>query len=196
MKRKLTKVIIVTGTPGTGKTTFAKELTKAMGADYVNVTRYVSEHKLYSGIDRQRRTKIIDVERTRRSLEKELKARGGLVVVDTHVPEGIVPKEIVKLAFVLRCDPTILENRLRAKKWKASKMRENLLAEIIDSCLIVAVKYYGWKKVVQLDTSHTELRQSVALAKRSIQRKPSKELKIDWLAKLEKKDLLDRYLRS
>lgn len=196
MKEKLAKVIIVTGTPGTGKTTFAKELTRAIGADYVNVTKYVSEHKLYSGIDRQRRTKIIDVERTRRGLQEELKATRGLVVVDTHVPDGIVPKEIVKLVFVLRCDPRILENRLRAKKWKTRKIRENLLAEIIDSCFIVTVKHYGWRKVVQLDTSRAKLRQTIALAKRSIKGKPSRELKIDWLTKLEKNGLLDRYLRS
>ena len=192
----MAKVIIVTGTPGTGKTTFAKELAKAIGADYVNVTKYVSEHKLYSGIDRQRRTKIIDVQRTRRRLHKELKAARGLVVVDTHVPDGIVPKEMVMLAFVLRCDPRILEGRLHAKKWKKSKIQENLLAEIIDSCLIVTVKHYGSRKAVQLDTSRTKLKQTIALAKRSIQGKPSRELKIDWLTELEKKDLLDRYLRS
>ena len=195
----MAKVIIVTGTPGTGKTTFAKELTRATGADYVNVTKYVSEHKLYGGIDRRRRTKIIDVERTRRGLQKELKAARGLVVIDTHIPDGIVPKKIVKLIFVLRCDPRILENRLRAKKWKTSKVRENVLAEIIDSCLIVTVKHYGWRKVVQLDTSRAKLRQTIALAKRAIRGKPSRELRIDWLAKLEKNgknDLLDRYLRS
>jgi adenylate kinase len=196
VKGKLANVIIVTGTPGTGKTTFAKELTRAIGADYVNVTKYVSEHKLYSGIDRQRRTKIIDVERTRRRLQKELKVTRGLVVLDTHVPDGIVPKQVVKLVFVVRCNPIILESRLRAKRWKTSKIRENVLAEIIDSCLIVAVKHYGWKKVVQLDTSHTKLKQTLAMAKRSIQGKPSRELKIDWLTELEKNGLLDRYLRA
>jgi adenylate kinase len=192
----LGRAIIVTGTPGTGKTTFAKELARAIGAEYVNVTKYVSKHKLYRGIDPQRRTKIIDLARTRRALQGELKAGRGLVVVDTHIPDGILPKETVKLVFVLRCDPRILENRLRAKKWNASKIRENVLAEIIDSCLFVTVKHYGWRKVVQLDTSHTKPRKSIALAKRCIQAKPTRELKIDWLTKLEKNGLLDRYLRS
>ncbi len=188
-------VIIVTGTPGTGKTTFARALAKTIGANYVNVTQHVSKHRLYRGIDRERRTTILDVPKTRASLKRELGAMSGLSVVDTHIPEEIISREIVKHVFVLRCHPRILENRLRGKKWKANKIRENVLAEVVDSCLSAGVKYFGWRKVIQIDTSRSNLPNCVASAKRFILGEPKKRIKIDWISKLEKEGLLDRYLK-
>lgn len=188
-------IIIVTGTPGTGKTTLARALAKAIEACYLNLTKFVSKHKLYSGTDRQRRTKIIDMARTRAHLKKELRMMHGPVVIDTHVPAGIVPGEMVKRVFVLRSDPRILEGRLRAKKWKANKIRENVLAEIVDSCLNSAVEQYGRRRVIQFDTSRMNMQECVALMKRSIAGRLGKRMKIDWLGKLEKEKSLERYLK-
>ena len=188
-------VIIVTGTPGTGKTALSRALAKALGARYINLTQFVFERKLHSGIDRERRTKIMDLARTRSSLRRELRAVTGPVVVDTHTPEGIVPREMVRQVFVLRCHPKVLEARLRAKKWKAKKIRENVLAEIVDSCLTAAVKQYGWRKVIQLDTSMRSVRPSVGMVRMAILGKPSRRIKVNWLARLEKEGLLDRYLK-
>lgn len=189
------EVIIVTGTPGTGKTTFSKALAKSIGAGYLNLTQYVSKHRLYSGIDRTRQTKIVNLARTRTSLRKELARKRGAFIVDSHIPEGIVPKQIVQRVFVLRCHPKILETRLRAKKWKPNKIRENVLSEIVDSCLTSAVKYYGWGKVIQLDTSSGNMRRCVALAEKSMRGRLPIRVRFDWLVKLEKQGLLDRYLK-
>jgi adenylate kinase len=188
-------VIIVTGTPGTGKTTFAKALAKTIGANYVNITRYVSKHSLYRGVDRERRTRIIDVSKTRASLKRELGTMHGLSVVDTHIPEEIIPREMVKQVFVLRCHPRILEGRLRRRRWKANKIRENVLAEVVDSCLSAGVKYFGWRRVIQIDTSRRNTQDCVASAKMSILGEPTKRIKIDWISKLEREGLLDCYLK-
>lgn len=188
-------IIIVTGTPGTGKTTFAKALAKSIGASYVNVTQHVSKHKLYRGVDRERRTKIMDVPKTRASLKRELRTMHTLSVIDTHIPEEIISRGMVRQVFVLRCHPKILEDRLRSKRWKASKIRENVLSELIDSCLSAGVKHFGWRKVVQIDTSRRNLRGCLVSAKRSISGEPTKRIKIDWISKLEREGLLDRYLK-
>jgi adenylate kinase len=195
MKLKLARVIIVTGTPGTGKTTLSSALAEALEARYLNLTRFVSNNKLYGGIDIQRGTKIIDMARTRARLKEKLEKMQGLVVIDTHVPDEIVPKEMVKRVFVLRTDPRILEHRLRAKKWRSSKIRENVLAEIVDSCLNSAVEHYSQRRVVQFDTSHMNIRDCIALMKRSTTGKAERSVKIDWLAKLEKEKSFERYLK-
>jgi adenylate kinase len=195
VKAKLRNVVVVTGTPGTGKTILSRALTKALGARYINLTQFVSRRKLYSDIDRKRQTKIVDVTRTRSSLTSEVGTTNRLVVVDTHIVEGIVPGGRVRQVIVLRCHPKVLEARLRAKKWKANKIRENVLAEIVDSCLTAAVKHYGWRRVVQLDTSRGSVRRSVGMIRRAILGKPDRRININWLASLEKEGLLDRYLK-
>jgi len=185
----------VTGTPGTGKTIFSKRLANEIGADCIALAELVSKHHLYRGVDRRRRSKIVDESRARSTLMTYL-ADDGLTVVDTHLPEGIVPEKATKQVFVLRCDPRILENRLRARRWRATKIQENILAELLDTCLIASVREYGLRRVVQLDTSHTPLKCSVSLAKQILTRRsPVQKIKIDWIATLGKEGSLDRYLR-
>jgi len=188
------QAIIVTGTPGTGKTTFAKKLAKEIGVDYVALTQFVSERKLYTGFDRERGSRVVNLARVHASLNRLLLQTRRPTIVDTHIPEGIIPKGLVKLVFVLRCHPRILERRLSKKKWKQNKIRENVLAEMLDVCLINAVKWFGLSRVVQLDTSRISVNKCVATAKRILNQPAQRRVKIDWIATLDKEHSLARYL--
>jgi adenylate kinase len=189
------KTIIVTGTPGTGKTTFAKKLAKEIAADYVALTQLVSERKLYTGFDRERESRVVNLPRAHANLNRLLLQTRRPTIVDTHMPEGTVPKDLVKLVFVLRCHPRILEERLRKKKWMRGKIQENVLAEILDVCFINAVKWFGLSRVVQLDTSHNSINRCVAAAKRTLIQPARRRIKIDWIATLDKEHSLAKYLK-
>src|SRR5208282_706217 len=54
------RVILITGTPGTGKTTTAKALAAKLDAQYINLTDYAKTNQLTQGEDKQRKTIIID----------------------------------------------------------------------------------------------------------------------------------------
>lgn len=62
------KVIAVTGTPGTGKTTLSKKLAKKLNFYYVDVNQIISKYKLSEGYDRKRQTKIIDTNKLNKIL--------------------------------------------------------------------------------------------------------------------------------
>jgi adenylate kinase len=188
------RAIVVTGTPGTGKTTFAKRLGKEIGADYVALTQFVLERKLYTGFDRERESRVVNIARVHASLNRLLLQTKRPTIVDTHIPGGIIPKDLVKLVFVLRCHPRILERRLSKKRWKQGKIRENVLAEMLGVCLINAVKWFGLSRVVELDTSHNSVNKCVATAKRILIRPAKRRVKVDWIATLDKEHSLARYL--
>jgi len=196
MAIQLARVIVVTGTPGTGKTRFSKTLAKELQAQYIPLTEYVTKNELYLAIDRYRASKIIDLSRTRKNIRGLLSRSKGLVIVDTHVPDGVVDRKAVKQVFVLRCHPRILKKRLKAKGWNQRKTRENLLAEVLDICFISSINYYGLRRVAQLNTSRTSQKSNIALAKRVLMNRASKgKRSLDWIAQLDREGSLEDYIR-
>ena len=52
--------ILVTGTPGTGKTTTCQQIIEAIGFTHINVGDWVKQHELHSGWDEEHGCYIID----------------------------------------------------------------------------------------------------------------------------------------
>src|SRR3989338_5223640 len=66
------KVIIVTGTPGTGKTTLSKRLAKKLNFIYLDVNEAIKKYRLSEGYDKKRMTNIVDAKKLNRALIKEI----------------------------------------------------------------------------------------------------------------------------
>ncbi|MBI2650481.1 adenylate kinase family protein [Candidatus Woesearchaeota archaeon] len=64
------KVICVSGTPGTGKTTLSKKLAKELDYYYIDVNNIISRYKLVEGYDRKRKTKVVDIAKLNKKLIK------------------------------------------------------------------------------------------------------------------------------
>lgn len=57
--------ILITGTPGTGKTTTSELVALATGLEHVNVGSMVKEHGLHEGFDDQYESYILDEDKVR-----------------------------------------------------------------------------------------------------------------------------------
>jgi len=148
------KVLIVTGTPGTGKTTLSKKLAEKLGFDYLDANKVIKKYNISEGYDKRRKTKIIDTKKLNVALIKEIndynkKTKLG-IIIDSHLSHYL-PRRHVDLCIVAKCDLKELENRLRTKKYSKEKIRENLDAEIFDVCLNEAKE--NRHKVVVIDTT-------------------------------------------
>ena len=67
------KIIVVSGTSGTGKTTIAKKLAKKLKAKYIDVKKIIDKYKLSEGIDKKFKSKIIDIKKLNKILIKIIK---------------------------------------------------------------------------------------------------------------------------
>jgi len=140
----------VTGTPGVGKTSTCS-LIRSMPV--VNVNDLVEKLGLFSGYDRRRKTKEVDVSKLANVVAK----MEGDVVLEGHFSHMLGPD----VAIVLRCSPRVLEKRLRRKGWAEKKVRENVEAEAVDVVLVEALE--NAPEVCEIDTTRMTGRQ-VALA--------------------------------
>lgn len=140
MKQKKSKIIIVTGTPGTGKTTVAKRLAKKYHGRYLDVNAVIQKHHLKEGYDRKRRTKIIDTKKLNKVLIgmiKEAKKNKQTLVIDSHLSHYL-PAKYVNRCIVTKTGLKRLRQRLLRRGYHKGKVQENLECEIFDVCLMEA----------------------------------------------------------
>ncbi len=133
------RVIIVTGTPGSGKTTLARKLANKLDIQYLDVNHLISQKKLEQGYDKKRKAKIIDTKKLSKALLQEIKQTKKAkkchgLVIDSHLSHYL-PSKHVDICIVTKCDLKELQKRLKKRKYSKAKIRENLDAEIFDVCL-------------------------------------------------------------
>ena len=138
------KTIIVTGTPGTGKTDVSKKLAYKLKYFYLDVNKIISKYGLSEGYDRKRKTKIIDTNKLNRRLILEIKninknKKYNGIIIDSHLSHYL-PKKYADFCIVAKCSIKELNKRLKKKKFHQSKIKENIEAEIFDVCLNEAIK--------------------------------------------------------
>jgi adenylate kinase len=100
--------ILITGTPGTGKTSTASLAAETLGLFHIECSKLVVEKKLYLERDEEFDTFLIDDDALCDELEEQM-SRGGNIV-DSHSIDYF-PERWFDLVLVLRTDNTVLFDR-------------------------------------------------------------------------------------
>ena len=79
--------ILVTGTPGTGKTTTCQQVIEAIGFTHINVGDLVKQQELHSGWDEEHDCYIIDEDKVGGSQLISLAAFPAILHVNVFVPQ-------------------------------------------------------------------------------------------------------------
>ena len=191
------RVILVTGTPCVGKTTVARRLSKKLDALYVNLTEFAAKENLAIGQDEERKTTIINEDKTRQKLGEIIGAsEKNDIIIDGHYAAAVVPKSYVTHIFVLRRNPMELRGFMEKCGFRGPKLWENLASEILDVCLFEALNIYEKEKICELDLTGKTVESVVTEVLAVLEsRKKCRAGYIDWLGMLEAQGVLDDYLK-
>jgi adenylate kinase len=153
--------VVLTGTPGTGKTTAADRLPDT--DEVVHLNEVVEREGLWTERDADRDSLVVDVDALaawvddhvdtpRADVEDEDGNDGAdadVVVLESHLAHLLDADRVV----VLRCRPDVLESRLRERGVSEAKAAENAESEALDVILSEAVGDHGAERVYEIDTT-------------------------------------------
>ncbi len=190
-------VVLVTGTPCVGKTTLARRLSDQLTAQYINLTELAQTEHLLLGMDQERQTAIVDESKMRRKLRSIILKAKGDIVIDGHFAATVTPKGLVTNVFVLRRNPIELRNFMQKCGFKQSKQDENLSAEILDICLVEALRSQDESRVCEVDVTSRTVEEALGEVTETLEgKRKCFHGCIDWIGMLEREGKLDEYLKT
>jgi adenylate kinase len=132
-------IIIISGTPATGKTTLAKLLHKRLNGPLLDVNILIKDKKIFENFDKHRDCYVIKIQKLNIEVLREIKKvqrkiKTDFILVDSHLSHHL-PKKYVDLCIITKCDLKELKRRLSKRNYSSRKVRENIDAEIFDICL-------------------------------------------------------------
>ncbi len=140
--------IIVTGSPGVGKTSVSKELGKMLKCIVFNEKQFALEKGLGKW-DEEQDELIIPLGEFAAEIEALFKKEKNAVIEGHLLCELRLKPDYIVL---IRADPEILESRLEARGYTAEKVQDNVFCEGIDYCKKHAERNYDRGKIVEIQS--------------------------------------------
>lgn len=150
--------VLVTGTPGTGKTTLSQELANELGLRHIDVGEFAKERNLLGEHDAKLDFHYMDEDGVLDALEP-IMTDGG-VILDHHSSDWF-PERWIQVVVVLRASTEVLYDRLESRQYPKAKLDGNMQAEIMQVARDEAVESYPNATRVELDNSSEEKRAQV-----------------------------------
>ncbi|XP_026290389.1 adenylate kinase isoenzyme 6 [Frankliniella occidentalis] len=142
--------ILITGTPGTGKSSLCKQLAEKTGYEWLEVSKLAKDWECISDYDEEYDTSVLDEDKLLDTMEP-IMANGGKIV-DYHGCD-FFPERWFNIVFVLRTDNTILYDRLSERGYTGKKLSDNVECEIFQTLLEEAKSSYDEDIVHELQSS-------------------------------------------
>ncbi|KAF8818523.1 TAF9 Rna polymerase II, TATA box binding protein (TBP)-associated factor isoform 2 family protein [Cardiosporidium cionae] len=159
--------ILVTGTPGVGKSSVCREVAEYTGMKYIELSRAIEDNKLYREWDDEMNCSIFDEDLVTDYLEDFLIP--GNVIVDFHGCDFLDPL-LFDAAFILRTENGILYKRLEQRSYSVEKIQQNIECEIFQVILDEAFETFPEDKIFELQNDTIEqLQENISTIKQSIE---------------------------
>ena len=188
--------IIITGSPGVGKHTIAKEIERTWKiSELIDINKIAIDAGL---VEQGQDALDVDVNKLKKHLEPIVSdiprlhwmGRTGLVV--GHLAPYVLDGKSFNPCIVLRKNPYKLIDIYKKRGYTEKKMKDNLGSEILGIITNDAIKNFGQEKTFQVDTTdHTP--KELAVRIQDIFYGKDNGDNIDWLQLIQEKNDLKKF---
>ena len=156
MRRQIPNILI-TGTPGPGKTTLMSRVMESAGVQAkvqaVSIGELVQRKQLYDGYDAEYGSHVLDEQALLAELRPLTRDPDKGLLLEYHSCD-LFPREWIDAVFVLRTDNTLLYDRLTSRGYAGKKLQDNIECEIFQTILDEA--HAAFDNVIQLKSDLPE----------------------------------------
>ena len=178
--------LVITGTPGVGKHTISKKLSKVLDYEILDINKIALESNLY---EKTSETNDIDVLKLKNILKKKISKKA---IIVGHLAPYVLTKSQVSKVIILRKSPYKLVSIYKKRIYSKRKTAENLGSEVLGIITYEAIMKFGKNKTFQLDTSSKSLSNIIKHIKDIFDGKAKTEV-VDWLTVVTKKRDLQKF---
>ena len=188
--------IVITGSPGVGKHTIAKEIERTWKiSELIDINKTAIDAGL---VEQGQDALDVDVNKLKKHLEPIVSdipklhwmGRTGLIV--GHLAPYVLNAKSCHPCIVLRKNPYKLLDIYKKRGYTEKKMKDNLGSEILGIITNDAIKNFGQEKTFQVDTSdHTP--KELAVRIHDIYYGKDNGDNIDWLQLIQEKNDLKKF---
>ena len=140
-------IVVITGTPGTGKTRLAKAFVKK-GYSLIDIKKLVQQKKIPRGYDKKRECWTVNPKQMTRVVLALIKDINGSVVIEGHLSHYLPAKHVTQ-CIITQCNLKTLSQRLKKRGYPKAKIDENLESEIMEVILTEARELGHKLKIVK-----------------------------------------------
>lgn len=194
------QILIVSGTPGTGKTTISNNISNYIEAKVISLNELAISENLIAKYDAKRETSVVNNKKLINFLieliEEYEKEDPEFLIIESHFSD-IVPEQYIDFVIILRCDPDELHDRLKRRGYKREKIRENVQSEILGNCVNYFINKPLNTPILEIDTTLTSIesitKTVIHILSKKLDLKDFYVGKVDWLEKLSQEDRLEAF---
>ena len=188
------QIVVITGTPGVGKTTISKALANRTKGEHIDISTLVQREHLVKGRDDARDSVIVDITRLANRLQQIISEQAEFVILDGHCSTEVFTEFDIALVIVVRLDPDELKTRLHVRGYKEAKIFENVAAEILDVCLFDALQQFEKELVTEIDATNRDVEEIIAIILKTLDGQINVRIgQVNWLEKLENEKRLEDF---
>lgn len=174
-------ILLVTGTPGTGKTLVGRIITSNLGCRFIQTSPLLYRVGAVKPDPTGRHTSVVDWRLGLETIRRVAREEPSCIVAETLYPSLWMEaaEDSIAAIILLRCHPRELCKRLESRGWHPAKVAENCAAEALGS---VAVEVDEWRHMVaEVDTTGKSPGE-VAEEALSLLSEWRMGIRIDWLS--------------
>lgn len=177
---------VITGSPGVGKHTITKEISKILNLPVFDINQIAKEKNLFERTDE---TNDVDVDKLEKIIKKKV-SHPSLIV--GHLAPYVLVSDQIKKIIVLRKNPYDLIQIYQKRGYSEKKIKDNIGSEAIGIILYDSLTKFGMDKTVQIDVSDKTIEETTKKIMGVIKGKITSE-EIDWLSIISDKNDLREF---